>query len=302
MDISGDTLFWRHHLGEDNYDWRKRPATFRIVLRQISDDDSFDDISSTEELEYDAASFATSLWESSPSRKAGTRQTLKIGNDEYGFVWIPAGDFDMGSPKSEDGRYENELLHHVKLTKGFWMLETEVPQSLYQKVMGTNTSKFKGDDLPVECVSWDDASKFCKELTTRLPGELKASLPTEAQWEYSCRAGAKTTYWYGDSADFGKMNYGDVAGQTKPVKSYVPNPWGLYDMHGNVWEWCLDYYGDYPSETVTDPKGPSNASDRVFRGGSWDRDAGYCRSASRLRNSSDYESLSLGFRFLLSCD
>ena len=239
-------------------------------------------------------------WSESSSREAGTRQTLKIGDAEYGFVWIPAGEFDMGSPESEENRDSDEVLHHVKLTKGFWALETEVTQALYQEIMGANPSCFKGDDLPVESVSWDDASKFCKELTTRLPTELKASLPTEAQWEYACRAGTKTAYWYGDVADVSKMNYD--GGKMKPVKSYDPNPWGLYDMHGNVWEWTSDYYDDYPSETASDPKGPSSASLRTLRGGGWSLDGWNFRSADRHGYSSDYRSHFLGFRFLLSCD
>ncbi len=254
----------------------------------------------TEAHKFDVVSFEASLWEPSPSREAGTRQTLKIGNAEYGFVWIPAGEFDMGSPESEVGRRRNEVLHHVKLTKGFWMLETEVTQALYQEIMGENPSKFKGDDLPVESVSWDDVSKFCEELTTLLSGELKASLPTEAQWEYSCRAGTKTAYWYGDSADSSKMNHEED--KTNPVKSYDPNPWGLYDMYGNVLEWTSDYFGDYPTGTVVDSTGPKSAYSRVARGGSWGSGARFCRSAFRYGFDDAYRNDSLGFRFLLSCD
>ncbi len=250
----------------------------------------------------DVVSFEASLWEPGSSREAGTRQTLKIGKAEYGFVWIPAGEFDMGSPESEAGRSRDEVLHHVKLTKGFWMLETEVTQALYREINGENPSKFKGRDLPVENVSWDDALIFCEELTARLSGKLKASLPTEAQWEYSCRAGTKTAYWYGGAADSSKMNYEQNKGKTTPVKSYDPNAWGLYDVHGNVCEWCLDSYGAYPSETVTDPKGPSSASNRVARGGSWSNGARRCRSAYRDRLSADDRLNFLGFRFILSCD
>ena len=254
-------------------------------------------------------------WGESSSRKAGTRQTLKIGNAEYGFRWIPAGEFDMGSPKSEQEEasagakkkgfnidYSDEKLHHVKLTHDFWALETEVTQALYQEIMGENPSRFKGADLPVEMVSWDDAQKFCAELTKRLPAGLKASLPTEAQWEYMARAGTKTAYWYGDSADSGKMNYNNNKGKTTPVKSYAPNAWGLYDVSGNVWEWCLDYFGDYPTGTVIDPKGPNSASSRVNRGGSWGGLAGFCRSACRFNYSPGVRFNYLGFRFLLVCD
>ena len=251
---------------------------------------------------FGADTIDLSKWTESSSRAAGTRQTLKIGGVEYGFVWIPAGEFDMGSPTSEKDRYGDETLHHVKLTKGVWMLETETPQTLYKEVMGENPSKFKGDDLPVECVSWDDAAKFCEKLTERLPKGLTASLPTEAQWEYACRAGTTTAYSYGDSADSSKMNYNSRG--TKTVKSYDPNPWGLYDMHGNVWEWTSDYYAeDYPTGIAIDPKGPDSASNRVFRGGGWSvRLAKICRSAFRDRFTVGLRADHLGFRFLLSCD
>ena len=253
-------------------------------------------------------------WGESSSRKAGTRQTLKIGNAEYGFCWIPAGEFDMGSPLSEKDRYSNEKLHHVKLTKGFWALETETPQALYQEVMGTNPSGFKGDDLPVETVSWNEAMEFCAELTKRLPKGLKATLPTESQWEYACRAGTTTPYSFGSALNGDKANcdgsrpYGTTAKgefvkKTTPAKTYAPNDWGLYDMHGNVCEWCLDYYDkDYPTGTVTDPKGPVSASYRVFRGGGWGRYARGCRSANRDWFSADFRGNYLGFRFLLVCD
>ncbi len=243
-----------------------------------------------------------SMWSESSSRKAGTRQTLKIGDAEYGFCWIPAGEFDMGSLESEEDRYGNERLHHVKFTRGFWMLETPTTQALYEKVIGENPSKFKGDDRPVERVSWVDATKFCAELTTRLPKGAKASLPTEAQWEYACRAGTTTAYWYGNSADSGKMNYDNNVDETTPVEKYPANPWGLYDMHGNVWEWCLDYFGGYPTGTATDPKGPNSASKRVSRGGGWRNNASRCRSANRCRFVAVNRFSTLGFRFLLSCD
>ncbi|MBR0224928.1 MAG: SUMF1/EgtB/PvdO family nonheme iron enzyme [Thermoguttaceae bacterium] len=252
-------------------------------------------------------------WSASTRRKAGTRQTLEIGSEEYGFCWIPAGEFDMGSPSSEEERDDDETLHHVKLTKGFWMLETPVTQSLYEEVMKENPSHFKGGNLPVECVSWDEANEFCEELTKRLPSGLRASLPTEAQWEYSCRAGTKTAFSFGNELNgdqancdgnypYGSSRKGKYLEKTSPVKSYDPNACGLYDMHGNVWEWVLDYYGDYPTGTVVDPKGPDTASSRVIRGGGWGNSARYCRSANRYWRTPDIRNYRLGFRFLLSCD
>ena len=238
---------------------------------------------------------------------------MKIGNAEYGFCWIPAGEFDMGSPTTEKYHGDDETLHHVKLTNGFWMLETEVTQSLYEEVMGSNPSNLKGKNLPVERVSWEDAQKFCAELAKRLPKGLKASLPTEAQWEYSCRAGSKTAYSFGDELNgdkancngnypYGTTSKGTYLSKTSAVKSYAPNAWGLYDMHGNVREWCLDYYGAYPTGTAVDPRGPNTASNRVNRGGSWYSLARFCRSADRSGDSPDLRDDNLGFRFLLSCD
>ena len=262
-------------------------------------------------------------------RPAGYRQALLIDGEEYGFRWIPSGEFEMGSPESEWFLSSDKTLHHVILTKGFWLLETPVTRRLYHSVVGTNPSKFSfsetlapclasqfGDfdsfdalltrsmamatsDLPVETVSYDEALEFCEELTKLLPKGLKATLPTEAQWEYACRAGTKTAYWYGNTADSNKMN---IIDNTTPVKSYDPNAWGLYDMHGNVWEWCLDWFGDYPSGTVTDPVGPNSGSCRVCRGGSWFNNAGYCRSADRDGGEPGYRNDDLGFRALLVCD
>ncbi len=247
-------------------------------------------------------------WTESSSRKAGTRQTVKVGKVEIGLVWIPAGEFDMGSPKTEQNRRDNEEQIHVKLTRGYWMLETEVAQALYQEVMGENPSSKKGKFLPVERVDWNDATKFCEEMTKRLPEGLTASLPTEAQWEYACRAGTKTAYSYGNKADPTKMNC--ESGST-PVKSYPANAWGLYDMHGNVYEWVRDIYvesysGEYGLGTVSDPECSDADSDyplRVYRGGGFGFLLdGSCRSADRVPRTANDHNVSLGFRFILTCD
>ncbi len=255
---------------------------------------------------------AAFLWREDPSRPAGFRRTLAIGDAEYGFCWIPAGEFDMGSPESEEGRDPVEVLHHVTLTRGFWALETPTTQALYKEIVGKNPSGFKGDDLPVEEVSWDEATKFCETLTRRLPEGVKASLPTEAQWEYACRAGTTTPFWFGSALNGDKANCsgnypygtnkkGERLEKTSPVKSYAPNPWGLYDMHGNVWEWTSDYYDVYPTGAAVDPKGPDEfRCDRVIRGGSWRSAAWLCRSADRQGGS--YRINNVGFRFLLICD
>jgi formylglycine-generating enzyme required for sulfatase activity len=187
-------------------------------------------------------------------RKAGERMVLTIKDVEYAFRWCPAGTFMMGSPQDESGRGIDETLHQVVLSCGFWLLETEVTQMMWANVMGNNPSQFKGMKQPVERVSWNDCQEYIKKLNDLrvAPKGYRFSLPTEAQWEYACRAGTTTAYHFGNTFDGNKANNG---GSTKDVGSYPANAWGLHDMHGNVLEWCLDWYGDYPSGSVTDPTG-----------------------------------------------
>jgi formylglycine-generating enzyme required for sulfatase activity len=211
------------------------------------------------------------------------------------LVLIPKGTFMMGSPESEERRVGNETQHEVTISKDYYLGVYEVTQAQYEKMMGKNPSRFQGDNLrednanhPVEQVSWEDAVEFCKKLSD-LPEEKKAGriyhLPTEAQWEHACRAGSKTAYSFGE----GSKSLGDYAWfdqnsnrQTHPVGEKKANAWGLYDMHGNVWEWCSDWYGQYPKGAVSDPVGTRESSNRVFRGGSWYDHFEYCRSARRL--------------------
>ncbi|MBO4287887.1 MAG: formylglycine-generating enzyme family protein [Kiritimatiellae bacterium] len=210
--------------------------------------------------------------------KAGAVKTIPLpGGEEMRFRWCPAGTFTMGNPESEE---DDERQHGVTLTKGFWLAETPVTQGQWESVMGNNPSYFKGADLPVEQVSWDDSQSFIEKVNAQLSG-VRLRLPTEAEWEYACRAG--TTGAYGGTGNLDEMGWYDEnsGDRTHPVKLKAPNDWGLYDMHGNVWEWCADWYGDYPSGSVTDPTGPSSGSGRVLRGGGWGNCARYCRSASR---------------------
>lgn len=203
---------------------------------------------------------------------AGETKSIPLpGGVELVLVWCPAGSFTMG----RDGDFDNEWPpHEVTLTKGFWLAQTEVTQAQWGAVMGNNPSRHKGDDLPVENVSWNDCQEFCQKLGM--------SLPTEAQWEYACRAGST-----GDFAGTGNLDdmgwyWSNSGGKSHPVKQKRPNAWGLYDMHGNVQEWCRDWYGDYPQEAVTDPQGAVSGSYRVRRGGSWhDNGEFYCRSSFR---------------------
>ena len=214
-------------------------------------------------------------------RKSGERMTITIKDVEYAFRWCPPGKFMMGSPADEPNRNNNESQRQVTLSKGFWMLETEVTQGMWMSVMGNNPSSNKGLNLPVIEVSWDDCQEFIKKLNELkvAPAGFKFSLPTEAQWEYACRAGTTTAYHFGDTLTQQQANFG--GNQTKEVGSYPANAWGLKDMHGSVWEWCQDWYGDYPSGAVTDPVGAERGSNRVIRGGGGPGNAAYCRSANR---------------------
>jgi len=213
------------------------------------------------------------------------------------FKLIPAGSFLMGSPDSENDRqpYEGPQ-HKVTLTKPFYLGIYEVTQEQYEKVMGSNLSNFKGPKLPVENVSWNDAQDFCRKLS-QLEKNMTYRLPTEVEWEYACRAGTKTAYYWGDSFDdryvWTKENNGF---KTREVGTRQPNAWGLYDMSGNVWEWCEDWYGDYSAGEQVDPKGAASGSGRVDRGGGWYLDARGCRSAIRGSTEPDYHTNFLGFR------
>jgi len=227
------------------------------------------------------------------------------------FRWILPGNFLMGSPENEVEREAlgtDETLHPVTLTRGFWLADTACTQALWRAVMNDNPSRFTGDPgLPVENVSWRDVQQFIERLNALFP-DLQAKLPSEAQWEYACRAGTQTPFAFGNNITPELVNYdgnypyagggkGLYRGKTVPVKSLPSNPWGLYEMHGNVWEWCADWYGDYPREAVTDPKGPGQGNGRVVRGGSWGINAWSTRSAYRdWGGPPDDRDAKLGFR------
>jgi formylglycine-generating enzyme required for sulfatase activity len=189
----------------------------------------------------------------------------------------------MGSSPIEKDRSQDEAQHRVTLTKGFYLGVYEVTQAQWQAVMGGNPSFSKGDNLPVEGVTWDDCQEFCKKLSAQEGKSYR--LPTEAEWEYGCRAGTTTAFCFGDEvSQLGEYAwYWDNSGRrTQPVGQKKSNAWGLYDMYGNVGEWCQDWYGNYDGDAA-DPVGPGQASNRVVRGGSWDDDPRFCRSAIRGR-------------------
>lgn len=239
--------------------------------------------------------------------------TNTIGLD---MVWCAPGTFEMGSPPSEDGRGEDEMRHEVRLSHGFWIGRYEVSEGEWIRVMGEGFNASKTRRLfPVECVSWEDANEFCRRLTEieRKSGHLLTGweyrLPTEAQWEYACRAGTSTPYSTGESLTVWQANT-DSTGAT-PRGFYWPNPWGIYDMHGNLWEWCQDWYGEYHAEPAIDPAGPAHGVNRVARGGSWLMYARFSRSAERapgeprflgrgIFNTRKGEGMSLGFRPVLT--
>jgi formylglycine-generating enzyme required for sulfatase activity len=240
-----------------------------------------------------------------PPRPALGTITNSIGIQ---LAFIPAGEFQMGSPESDSGAYDDEKPQHtVRITTPFYLGVTEVTQEQYERVMGSNPSEFKGAQLPVETVSWEDATEFCRKLS-ELSAEQGAGrvyrLPTEAEWEYACRAGSKTKYSFGDS----ESSLGDYAWyisnsdrKTNPVGQKKPNAWGLYDMHGNVREWCSDWWKrDYTSTAVSDPTGPATGSSRVIRGGGWLDVAGDCRSAARDGSAPAYRHGNFGFRLAFS--
>mgnify|MGYP006159474219 CR=1 FL=1 len=211
------------------------------------------------------------------------------------FKLIPAATFTMG-----------DETHEVTLTKPFKMGVHEVTQAQYEQVMKNNPSYFKGAENPVEQVSWEDAVEFCRKLS-ELSAEKAAGnvyrLPTEAQWEYACRAGTTTQFSFGDDeSDLGDYAWyrENSANTSHPTGMKLPNAWGLYDMHGNVWEWCQDRYGDYPSGSVTDPTGPVGGSDRVIRGGSFYHPALSCRSPDRDAGHDPFLYNGMGFRVSLS--
>ncbi|MDO4551114.1 MAG: formylglycine-generating enzyme family protein [Planctomycetia bacterium] len=266
----------------------------------------------------------------------GERMVRTVYDMEYAFHWCPAGSFIMGSPEKEIGRYIDEIQHQVILTKGFWMLETQVTVGMFRQF--TSRSRYKsagetpwgwnGEELvenpkyswrnpgfpqtnshPVVNVSWHDAQAFCVWLGRRLKAHV--TLPTEAQWEYACRAGTTTALNNGkdltdeiyDCANLNEVAWYNWQNQnimtSHEVAQKRPNAWGLYDMHGNVWEWCADWEGPYPSGPTTDPTGKLYSMDRVVRGGGWNNDAEYCRSANRLSDFPKIRDINIGFRVIL---
>ena len=242
-------------------------------------------------------------------KKVGETRSNQIGME---FSWIPSGSFEMGSPSSEEQRGSDEGPQRiVTIARGFWIGRYEVTQGQFEAVMGTNPSFFKncGRDCPVELVSWHDAKEFISRLNARNDGFVY-SLPSEAEWEYAARAGTTTAFAFGNSLSSTQANFngnypygnapeGPVFGRTIKVGSYRPNAWGLYDMHGNVWEWVEDIYQDSYTGLQTDGSANTSRGDssrRVLRGGAWDRHGSFSRSAFRGKPNPTFRSNYYGFR------
>ena len=234
--------------------------------------------------------------EISAGRVGATAGVPLVGKAVMPFAFCPGGAFTMGSPASEEDRLSDESPVNVTLSKGFWMAQTEVTQAQWKTVMGNNPSSFKGDNLPVENVSWEDAQEFIEKVngSSVMPSGWKFAMPTEAQWEYACRAGETGPYSGGTIGQVAWYD-GNSADNTHAVGTKKPNAWGLYDMHGNVWEWCADWYGDKLSGGAN-PSGPSSGVYRVYRGGSWLNFAASCRAAYRNGSPPANRTYSLGFR------
>ena len=228
-----------------------------------------------------------------------------------GMVWIKPGKFLMGSRTDEVARDNDETQHWVTLTQGFWMSSHEVTQAEYQNVIGINPSSFTGDtNRPVETVSWNEAVDYCTALTNaernanRIPLDWEYHLPTEAEWEYCARAGANARFGHGDDLGYTALDnyawYADNSGDTThPVEQKLANAWGLFDMHGNVYEWCHDRSADYPAGSAIDPQGPTTSGQRIYRGGTWKYQAWICRAANRLEYPPTLKYDYLGFRVSL---
>jgi len=249
--------------------------------------------------------------------------TLDLGGGvAMKLLLIRPGEFMMGSPNSEPARDPDEGPQHwVRITRPFYMGVTEVTNAQYDQFVKESGYDGSGDadsdymrhhrdwsqyaspaaDYPVVCVSWNNAQAFCRWLAQE--SSMTVRLPTQAEWEYACRAGTQTRFSFADTdAQLGDYAWyiGNSNNQTRPVGQKKPNAWGLHDMHGNVWEWCQDWYGSYPTGAVDDPTGPTNGEYPVGRGGSWNNDPRYCRSANRRRRNPTLSSYCNGFRVVAS--
>ena len=279
-------------------------------LRQFADE-AQEEASNAEAAERDARLATAIRCYRRATRLRGLREELSVplGEEEkLALVFIPKGEFQMGSSlEDRDRRKEEHIRHNVAIGRGFYIGTCEVTQAQYIAVMGENPSAFQGATLPVDSVCWEEAEIFCTRLSAQvsLLGYGHVRLPTEQEWEYACRAGTRNAYCAGDGERaLRKVGWYKGVGtgwaeRTKPIKQFDSNRWGLYDMHGNVWEWCRDAYAADPVSDGLDPNLPDDAGLRVARGGSWNTDSSYCRSASRQGEPPETKRSDIGFRVVL---
>jgi formylglycine-generating enzyme required for sulfatase activity len=221
--------------------------------------------------------------------------TVDLGRGvNLAMILIPQGKFIMGSPLSEPGHKDDELQHQVVFSRPYFIGKYEVTQEQWETVMGDNPSQTKGAKLPVTNISWNDCQNFISKLNAKTESNYR--FPTEAEWEFACRSGAKSAYSVGDKITKNDANYENVKAGVKPVGSYKPNPFGLYDMHGNVWEFCSDWYGAYSAGKSLDPMGVNNGRDHVLRGGSFFVDSLLLRSSTRDLVAPDFHNVVIGLR------
>ncbi len=238
----------------------------------------------------------------------GLWQAIELSGVQQIMRWIPPGEFLMGSPEEEAERFDNEDLHQVTLSKGLWLADTACTQELWQAVMDNNPSRFNDNPQnPVEKVSWLDCEQFFIKANQQLTDGLQLRFPTEAEWEYACRAGTQTAFSWGNDLSTEQANYDgnhpyasgkkvEYRGGTVAVTEFLPNSWGLYQMHGNVWEWCADWYTEHLTDNAVDPDGPEQGRLRVLRGGGWIGDGRFLRSAGRIADGPDDRYNDIGFR------
>lgn len=238
----------------------------------------------------------------------GYWQAFSINKVQQVMRWIPPGSFQMGSPEDEADRRDNETLHPVTLTQGYWLADTACTQNLWLAVMGENPSDFKENlNNPVNQISWNECQQFFEKANEQLPDGFNLCFPTEAEWEYACRANTQTVFSWGNSLSTEQANYegnypydngekGEYRERVVDVLQFQVNPWGLYQMHGNVLEWCSDWLGEYVIEDNVDPQGASKGLNRVLRGGCWFNDGRDLRSADRIARVPDNRYRNMGFR------
>ena len=277
--------------------------TWGVPLKQVTGDVNKQVQAGSHRIVWDVISEREKLAGANISFKVEANSCrFMVNGVSFEMVRVEGGTFRMGATSEQkDEAWDREKPVHSVTLSGYYIGKTEVTQVLWEAVMGINPSRFKGDYLPVENVSWDDCQEFIRKLNSMTGQNFR--LPTEAEWEFACRGGNNSRgYKYSGSNNLGSVAWydGNSGNKTHPVGTKAPNELGIYDMSGNVWEWCADWYGDYSSGAQTNPTGPYGGSNRVYRGGSWNYDVGRCRSSNRDFYYPWIRDIILGLRLALS--